>query len=983
VGLATFVLVGALGAPVAAQSRSGPDPELLSRLGGRTRVGLNAETRTVGYLGGTANRPVATSVSLGRPATARGAARAFVGRFGSLFGVASPARELSMASVTPGGRGRTFVRYQQTYRGVPVLAGELIVQTDAQRDVVSVGGEASPDLSVDVTPSIGAARARRLAVEATARREQVRARSLRAGRARLAIYDPRLTGDPTAMPVARLIWRVDVRSNQREINEFVAVDAHHGVIAAIFNQTPHADPPANARQRLCNASNAFATGGEGLTDPNVCDAGDPRLVAAPSSSSIADVLAAFRGAEATYDFFARRFGRDSIDDAGMRMISTVRFCHVGGLDGCPYHNAFWNGAQMVYGAGFPKGDDVIGHELTHGVTEFSSGLLYFYQSGAINEAMSDIFGEFVDVTTPGLGNDAPGARWLIGEDIPIGVLRNMRNPPAFGHPDRMVSALFTEDAQYLDQGGVHTNSGVANKAAFLMTDGGHFNGQTVTGLGIDKSAAIWYRVNNSLLSSGASYRDLGYAIRQACLDLVGSTPRNSTGGPSAKGPISAADCAEVSQAVAATEMLSDAPVANVKQAPLCGPGKTATVTPFNDTIGTSLGATGWTRSSPLWRVIDDYATSNPYAILGRNQSVASNTWVRSPRIRVPGNGFLSFRHYLDLEAGPGATLFDGGIVEYATNVGGPWKDLRHRFVFNGYNGTVSDQWGNPLGGRAAFGGFNYGWARSIASLSHLAGRQIYLRFRIGTDDSTALEGWAIDDVRVYRCVTPDTVGPNVGKPRLDIATTNVERDGTPLPVRVTFTASDPSGVGATSLQHRLGGGSAENVELPGRRSTAVITTVPDTPTAQTFRAGARDTLDNVSSNSRTARIRSIQETGGIPAVVYTGWWQTQSAATFYGGAARFASAAGRRARLTVANVTDLAWVATRGPNRGRAEVWVDGRKRATVDLYAPEAQPRRVVYAISFASPGSHRIEVRVLGTRRPSSSGTRVDLDAFVGIGS
>ena len=135
-------------------------------------------------------------------------------------------------------------------------------------------------------------------------------------------------------------------------------------------------------------------------------------------------------------------------------------------------NAFWDGDQMAYGDGYAIGDDVTGHELTHGVTEFSSGLLYFFQSGAINEAMSDIFGEYVDQTTPSLGNDAAGVRWLIGEDIPIGAIRNMANPPAFGDPDRMGSPNYAEDPFFDDQGGVHTNSGVANKAAFLITDGG-------------------------------------------------------------------------------------------------------------------------------------------------------------------------------------------------------------------------------------------------------------------------------------------------------------------------------------------------------------------------------------------------------------------------------------------------------------------------------------------------------------------------------
>src|SRR6476620_5352850 len=131
---------------------------------------------------------------------------------------------------------------------------------------------------------------------------------------------------------------------------------------------------------------------------------------------------------------------------------------------------------MVYGDGFPV-DDVVGHELTHGVTDFESSLFYFAQSGAINESLSDVFGEFIDLSnTAGGGNDSAAARWKIGEDI--GAFRDMKNPPAFGDPDMMQSANYFSGPG--DNAGVHTNSGVNNKAAFLMTDGGTFNGKTVT-----------------------------------------------------------------------------------------------------------------------------------------------------------------------------------------------------------------------------------------------------------------------------------------------------------------------------------------------------------------------------------------------------------------------------------------------------------------------------------------------------------------------
>ena len=182
---------------------------------------------------------------------------------------------------------------------------------------------------------------------------------------------------------------------------------------------------------------------------------------------------------------------------------------------------FGQEAQMVYGDeyGFPLADDVVAHELTHGVTQYESNLFYYYQSGAINESFSDLWGEYYDQTN-GLGTDTATVKWQIGEDISVWVaIRNMSNPPDFGDPDKMSSPNYYEGDE--DNGGVHHNSGINNKAVFLMVDGGSFNGKTVTALGWTKTAAIYYEVNTNLLFSGADYSDLYYALQQACTNLIG------------------------------------------------------------------------------------------------------------------------------------------------------------------------------------------------------------------------------------------------------------------------------------------------------------------------------------------------------------------------------------------------------------------------------------------------------------------------------
>src|SRR3990172_8641247 len=107
--------------------------------------------------------------------------------------------------------------------------------------------------------------------------------------------------------------------------------------------------------------------------------------------------------------------------------------------------------------GFPVADDGVGHELTHGVTQFESNLFYYYQSGAINEAFSDLWGEFIDLEN-GTGNDDASVRWLMGEDVTgWGAIRDMENPPAFGDPDRILSANYYEGSG--DNGGGPLNSG--------------------------------------------------------------------------------------------------------------------------------------------------------------------------------------------------------------------------------------------------------------------------------------------------------------------------------------------------------------------------------------------------------------------------------------------------------------------------------------------------------------------------------------------
>lgn len=202
---------------------------------------------------------------------------------------------------------------------------------------------------------------------------------------------------------------------------------------------------------------------------------------------------AYAGLGHTWALFREAFARDSLDDKGLGLEASVHY-------GRRYINAFWNGTQMVFGDGdgvifnrFTASIDVIGHELAHGVTQFTAGLNYADQSGALNESLSDAFGSLVKQHT--LGQDAASADWLIGAELLApGVhgkaLRSMIKPgtayddPRLGtdpQPDRMSRFVDTPD----DYGGVHINSGIPNRAFATLAI-------TVGGNAWETPGQIWY-----------------------------------------------------------------------------------------------------------------------------------------------------------------------------------------------------------------------------------------------------------------------------------------------------------------------------------------------------------------------------------------------------------------------------------------------------------------------------------------------------------
>jgi len=239
------------------------------------------------------------------------------------------------------------------------------------------------------------------------------------------------------------------------------------------------------------------------------------------------------GATATYDYFLNFHNRNSFDNAGAPVECRVHYVYENGST----NNATWTGSYLSFGDGLSFANaftalDIVAHEFTHGVTDFSANLLYEGESGALNESFSDIFGvavEFYANTSDNSGN------WLLGEDIGF-VLRNLSNPNRKGHPDTYGSndPFWIEidgcwPGSENDLCGLHINSGVQNHWFYLLANGGsgtNHNGDNynVNGIGIKKAAEIAYRNLTVYLTPKSRYSDAKRYAIEAAKDLFGECP---------------------------------------------------------------------------------------------------------------------------------------------------------------------------------------------------------------------------------------------------------------------------------------------------------------------------------------------------------------------------------------------------------------------------------------------------------------------------
>ncbi|MFB6777423.1 M4 family metallopeptidase [Streptomyces sp. NPDC056352] len=452
-----------------------------------------------------------------------------------------PVTDLQTLSTSKDGK-QSSVRFQQKHNGVPVFGAEYAVQTEAAdggQSVTSATGTLFTDLSVSTTPSVSEAAAEKRVFSLDPKLSRVKGAKTE-GHGLIVLPDAR---------GGKLAWHFTVTGAQADgspVRQEVYVDANIGGIALSYNNIDAADAaPAKGTGVRVDGSEAQLdinkeTGGSYTLVDSTRDmyartggqirtydaqrksyslvAGGPVTEDVPLATSASDrfdgvstssgAVDAHVNAAKVYEYLKDKLGRDGVDGKGGTIYSVVNVAN----NGKDYANAFWDGSKMVYGHmdGVPLsvGLDVVGHEMTHGVTEHTAGLVYLNQSGALNEAISDYFGNAMETADKGIAMSDPTSG-LIGEYLCNGTksleecaLRDLND----GRNAQKDYEPITLD---IDNGGVHHNSTIVGGALWDIRKN------------IDANLAdrIIYRASQNYLTPLSGYTDMRNAVTLAAKSL--------------------------------------------------------------------------------------------------------------------------------------------------------------------------------------------------------------------------------------------------------------------------------------------------------------------------------------------------------------------------------------------------------------------------------------------------------------------------------
>jgi len=465
-----LVLVTALSASSPGFGEQPPPPgqeQLLQDSDGQTLLTWNPVTNTPSFI---QTRVPVSILAQSHRAAPQTIAMAFIDRYAELLAIHQPDQELRMSQISTDSLGMQHVTFDQLYAGTPVYGGQVRVHLASDgTQVLAASNTFNPGINLNqIEAQLGSQKALALARQALPNGQLLSDPAL-------YVYPTHTKDQPQS---AYLVWMVELYDHAIPARNVYVIDAVQGGIIDVLDRLYE-----SRNRSTYNANNEYTLPGALARAEGDDLTGDQ------------DVDRAHDYAGDTYDYFYGTFNRDSYDDAGAGLISSAHY-------GVNYQNAFWNGTQMVYGDGFTV-KDVIGHELTHAVTERTANLEYRWQSGALNESLSDIFGAMIDRDD-----------WLMGEDLPASVLggrdaiRDLADPTRFGQPAHVRDWVATCS----DNEGVHINSGIPNKAYVNIANS----------IGKQKAEGIFYRLLTQYLGASASLEDARAGALQSASDLFGS-----------------------------------------------------------------------------------------------------------------------------------------------------------------------------------------------------------------------------------------------------------------------------------------------------------------------------------------------------------------------------------------------------------------------------------------------------------------------------
>lgn len=452
--------------------------------------------------------------------------------------------------------GYTHYRFYQTYKGIPVENSMYILHVKNGR-LAGMSGEIVMDFDTKNQRSATAGISKQAAVATALNVVHAKKYMWQDAEMEQRIKNEKNDIKATFAPGAQLVWfndgesinphdlrlayKVDVYAKEPVSRADYFIDAQTGKLAG-RKEKIHASDATGTAATAYSGSQTIHSDNTGVTyrlrdyskgSGIITLHAETGLYGTDYTNSSANwslagtnraALDAHWGISKTYEFYMNVLGRNSVNNAGAALYSYVN-------DPSWTDNAVWDGSAMHYGkrsdgvAGGMTGIDITGHELTHGVTGYTSNLTYSNESGAMNESMSDIMGKAVQFYSKPTDID-----WRLSNDIGF-IIRNMANPNTEGQPDTYKGTLWYSGT--LDHGGVHTNSGVGNFMFYLLVNGGSGtndlgNAYSVTGIGLTAAERIIYRTNAVYLTPTSRYADWRTACINAATDLYGAVSTQVT-----------------------------------------------------------------------------------------------------------------------------------------------------------------------------------------------------------------------------------------------------------------------------------------------------------------------------------------------------------------------------------------------------------------------------------------------------------------------